>query len=359
MYNANKQGKGNKHAAKIFFGTIRLWSPCKRCLQGIWRCLPKRGVRSFRIVINRNCTDPAARCRGIFLFSEKESGMNIGIIGLGLIGGSMAKAISSFTPHRVFGADLDGEVIARALSDGAIAAEMGAAECALCDMILIALYPGAAIRAAKKWAPYIKKGALMVDLCGTKQGVCAALEPLAKEHGFQFIGGHPMAGREQFGYQASNAGLFRGASMVLTPAPDTDSAVLEKAQEFFYSLGFGRMRICTAAEHDRMIAYTSQLAHVVSSAYVQSEASLSHLGFSAGSFQDMTRVARLYEPMWTELFLNNAQPLADEIDGLIERLKAFSDAIRGGDRDALFNMLHAGRERKELLNAREQERTAY
>lgn len=283
--------------------------------------------------------------------------MDIGIIGLGLIGGSMAKAISSFTHHRVFGADLNGEVLAAAKADGAIAAEMGRNECALCDVILIGLYPGAAIRAAREWAPHIKKGALVVDLCGTKQGVCDALAPLAKEWGFHFIGGHPMAGREKFGYTASNAGLFHGASMVLTPSADTEEAVLQKAQEFFYSLGFGRMRICSAAEHDRMIAYTSQLAHVVSSAYVQSEASLSHLGFSAGSFQDMTRVARLYEPMWTELFLNNAEPLADEIDGLIERLKAFSDAIRTGDRDTLFDMLHAGRERKELLNARERERT--
>jgi len=165
-----------------------------------------------------------------------------------------------------------------------------------------------------------------------------------------------MAGREKFGYDASNAELFRGASMILTPCEDVPAEDLARAQALFYELGFGRMCICTPAEHDRMIAYTSQLAHVVSSAYVQSPASLSHVGFSAGSFQDMTRVARLYEPMWTELFLNNAEPLAMEIDGLVERLQAFSDAIRSGDRQGLFEMLHRGRVRKELLNEREKQR---
>lgn len=279
--------------------------------------------------------------------------MKVGVIGLGLIGGSLAKALSAYTAHTVLGVDTDAAVLERALSDGAISGVLDDAQCALCDVILVALYPGAAIRAVRERADSIRKGALVVDCCGTKTGVCAALEPFAREHGFHFIGGHPMAGREKFGYDASNAELFRGASMILTPSEAVDAAELARAEALFYELGFGRMCICTSAQHDRMIAYTSQLAHVVSSAYVQSPASLSHLGFSAGSFQDMTRVARLYEPMWTELFLNNAEPLVAEIDGLIERLQAFSDAIRTGDRERLFELLRRGRERKELLNERE------
>lgn len=281
--------------------------------------------------------------------------MNVGVIGLGLIGGSMAKALSTYTGHTVFGYDTDAAVLGKALADGAISSTLDEAQCTLCDVILIALYPGAAIRAAQAWADAIRKDALVVDCCGTKSGVCAALEPLALEKGFCFIGGHPMAGREKFGYDASNAGLFRGASMILTPSKAVPAAELERAEALFYELGFGRMCICTPAEHDRMIAYTSQLAHVVSSAYVQSPASLSHVGFSAGSFQDMTRVARLYEPMWTELFLNNAEPLVAEIDGLVERLQAFSSAICNGEREKLFEMLRKGRERKELLNEREKQ----
>ena len=279
--------------------------------------------------------------------------MNVGIIGLGLIGGSMAKAISAYTDHTVLGFDTDPGVLASAIVDGAIARELTPEECAGCDLLLVALYPGAAIRAMEAWAPHVKKGALVVDCCGTKAGVCAAIEPLAGAHGFRFIGGHPMAGRERFGYEASRAELFQGASMVLTPPENITAADLAEAEEFFYKLGFARMRVCTPQEHDRMIAYTSQLAHVVSSAYVQSPTSLFHLGFSAGSFQDMTRVARLYEPMWTELFLNNAEPLTEEIDGLIGRLQAFSNAIRNGEREALFALLHQGRERKELLNEKE------
>ena len=282
--------------------------------------------------------------------------MNVGVIGLGLIGGSMAKALSAYTEHKVFGADRDAAVLEKALSDGAVSGVLNDAQCTACDVILVALYPGAAIRAVQERVHCIRKGALVVDCCGTKGGVCAALEPLARENGFCFIGGHPMAGREKFGYDASNAELFRGASMILTPSEDVSAEQLQRAQAFFYELGFGRMCICSPAEHDRMIAYTSQLAHVVSSAYVQSPASLSHVGFSAGSFQDMTRVARLYEPMWTELFLNNAEPLVMEIDGLVERLQAFSDAIRSGDRETLFEMLRRGRERKELLNEREKQR---
>lgn len=282
--------------------------------------------------------------------------MKIGVIGLGLIGGSMAKALSAYTAHAVFGSDTNAQVLTQALVDGAIGGILDDTACAACDVLLVALYPGTAIRAVSERAGHIRKGALVVDCCGTKGGVCAALEPLAKEKGFCFIGGHPMAGREKFGYDASNAELFRGASMILTPCEDVPAEDLARAQALFYELGFGRMCICTPAEHDRMIAYTSQLAHVVSSAYVQSPASLSHVGFSAGSFQDMTRVARLYEPMWTELFLNNAEPLAMEIDGLVERLQAFSDAIRSGDRQGLFEMLHRGRVRKELLNEREKQR---
>ena len=189
----------------------------------------------------------------------------------------------------------------------------------------------------------------MVDCCGVKRPVCAALGPLAARHGLAFIGGHPMAGRERFGYGSSLETMFDGASMVLTPVPGGAADAQARAQALLAPLGFSRFCVCTPEQHDRMIAYTSQLAHVVSSAYVQSGTALSHVGFSAGSFQDMTRVARLYEPMWTELFLDNAEPLLLELDGLIERLGAFSDAIRRRDGAALYALLHAGRVQRERV----------
>lgn len=282
-----------------------------------------------------------------------------GVLGLGLIGGSMARALHARTAYDVLGLDADAAVVAHALSDGVIRsgahreADM-AALAAACDILLVALYPGAAVAAMERLAPSLKPGALVVDCCGVKQPVCAALEPLSRQYGFTFIGGHPMAGLERFGYDNSRETLFDGASMILTPAPDIAPETVERAGAFFTALGFARIRVCTPEEHDRMIAYTSQLAHVVSSAYVQSDTALSHVGFSAGSFQDMTRVARLYEPMWTELFLDNPGPLLQELDGLIGRLQTFSDAIRRGDRDALYGLLHAGRVRREQITEREQ-----
>ncbi len=280
--------------------------------------------------------------------------MTVGILGLGLIGGSLARALSARTAHRVVGLDTDEAVLAQARADGAIAdgaadADAMARLAGACGALLIALYPGAAVAAAERLFPALRPGTLVVDCCGVKRPVCAALGPLAARHGLAFIGGHPMAGRERFGYGSSLETMFDGASMVLTPVPGGAADAQARAQALLAPLGFSRFCVCTPEQHDRMIAYTSQLAHVVSSAYVQSGTALSHVGFSAGSFQDMTRVARLYEPMWTELFLGNAEPLLLELDGLIERLGAFSDAIRRRDGAALYALLHAGRVQRERV----------
>lgn len=290
--------------------------------------------------------------------------MTVGVIGLGLIGGSLARALSEYTAHTVLGFDRDADVVRRAIADGAIgdgAAFDAEAEpdakarglIARADVLLVALYPGAAIAAVTRAAGSIRRSALVVDCCGVKQPVCAALEPLSRTYGFTFIGGHPMAGLERFGYDNGRAGLFQGASMILTPAEDVPPEQLARAEALFAELGFMRMRRCTPEEHDRMIAYTSQLAHIVSSAYVQSDASLAHIGFSAGSFQDMTRVARLYEPMWVELFLDNPEPLLFELNGLIERLGQFAAAIGAADRERLYALLHAGRVRRERITEEE------
>ena len=285
------------------------------------------------------------------------SDKTIGFIGLGLIGGSIAKALRRVHPeYRLIAYNRSRSSLVEAMSDGTInqATDVIDASFAECDFIFLCMPVSVNIQCLKKLKDLVPDTCVITDVGSVKSTIHEAVRELGMET--RFIGGHPMAGREKFGYDASNAELFRGASMILTPCEDVPAEDLARAQALFYELGFGRMCICTPAEHDRMIAYTSQLAHVVSSAYVQSPASLSHVGFSAGSFQDMTRVARLYEPMWTELFLNNAEPLAMEIDGLVERLQAFSDAIRSGDRQGLFEMLHRGRVRKELLNEREKQR---
>ncbi|MGJ4850000.1 prephenate dehydrogenase [Bacillota bacterium Meth-B3] len=276
--------------------------------------------------------------------------MNIGIAGLGLIGGSMAKAVRAYTAHRVFGFDRDADTQARALEDGTLDGVLDEASVADCRLLLLALYPGAAIEFLEEHAARVGRGALAVDLCGVKRPVCEAGEALARRHGFRFVGGHPMAGRALSGYGASEAGLFQGASMLLTPGADTPPEVLAQLTAFFGALGFRAVHRTDPLEHDRLIAYTSQLAHVLSNAYVKRAMEPGHALFTGGSFQDLTRVARLNEDMWTELFMLNRDCLIEEVDALVGRLQAYADGLRAGDAERLRALLREGSEYKARLS---------
>ena len=272
--------------------------------------------------------------------------MNVGIVGLGLIGGAMAKSIKARTAHTVWGADLDKETMSLARMSGAIDGPLTGENLGRCSLILIAICPGAAIRWVQEHAGEISKSAILVDLCGVKRVVVEALAPIAEEHGFAYIGGHPMAGRERGGFTASSEDLYVGASMILTPDKRTDMQLLETLKDFFLDVGFAGLTFSDPEEHDRIIAYTSQLAHITSSAYVKSPEAQRRRGFSAGSFQDMTRVARLDEDMWTELFLDDADYLVRELDILIENLTAYANALKSGDAERVRALLKEGRERK-------------
>ena len=272
--------------------------------------------------------------------------MQIGIIGLGLIGGSMAKSIKARTSHTVWGADLDQETMLLARMCGAIDAPLTDELLPQCDLILVALCPQAAIDWISAHAAAIAKSAVVVDLCGVKRAVVEQLAPLAASYGFAYIGGHPMAGRERGGFTASSAELYEGASMILTPDKRTDMTLLEMLKSFFLDLGFASLTFSTPEEHDRIIAYTSQLAHIVSSAYIKSPEAQRRRGFSAGSFRDMTRVARLNEDMWTELFLDDADYLTQELEVLMDNLNDYLTALKNRDAQALHDLLKDGREKK-------------
>ncbi len=272
--------------------------------------------------------------------------MNVGIVGLGLIGGSMAKSVKARTDHTVYGADLDGETMTMARMCGAIDGPLTAQTLPQCDLVLVAVCPGAAIRWVRDHAAEVSSSAILVDLCGVKRVVVESLAPIAREHGFAYIGGHPMAGRERGGFTASSDDLYVGASMILTPDERTDIELLETLKSFFLDVGFAGLTFSDPAEHDRIIAYTSQLAHITSSAYVKSPEAQRRRGFSAGSFQDMTRVARLDENMWTELFLDDADYLTAEVEELISHLQEYRDALAARDEDRLRALLKEGRELK-------------
>ena len=275
--------------------------------------------------------------------------MIFGIVGLGLIGGSLARSIKFHSQDTVYGADLNETTILQAKMVNAIDEVLTEENLGDCDVVLAALYPKASVDWVLAHIDAFKPGSLVIDCCGVKRFVCDRLFPAFEGRKAVFMGGHPMAGRERSGFSYAQDDLFENASMILCPAPGTDVETVRRAKEIFLSIGFGKVRFSNPLEHDEMIAFTSQLAHVVSGAYVQTPLARKHKGFSAGSFQDMTRVARLNENMWTELFLENDDLLLSQTQALIDRLTEYRDALRDRDEDALRAILRRGRETKEAL----------
>ena len=272
--------------------------------------------------------------------------MNIFIAGLGLIGGSLARAISSHTCHSVFGFDRSPSACGKALAEGAVSAIATEKDITDCDIIIVALYPGASIEFLEQNCKRFKKGAIVIDTCGIKSEICEKGFEIADKNGFTFIGGHPMAGVERSGFEHSFASLFDGASMILCPSESTKKEETDTVSSLCEEIGFGRITISTPSHHDKVIAFTSQLAHLVSSAYVAGEYATEHKGFSAGSYKDMTRVARLNADMWTELFFENKENLSCVCTELIGNLAKFKDALDKGDRESVHKMLSDGNERK-------------
>ena len=275
--------------------------------------------------------------------------MIFGIVGLGLIGGSLARSIKYHSDHTVLATDINETALLQARMVQAIDGELTDDRLAECDAVLTALYPQASVDWILAHLDGFRPGALVIDCCGVKRFVCERLFPAFRGRKSIFIGGHPMAGRERSGFSYAQDDLFENASMILTPAPGTDIETIRRAKKMFLSVGFGRVRFTTPEEHDEMIAFTSQLAHIVSGAYVDSPLAARHRGFSAGSFRDMTRVARLNETMWTELFLENDDLLLAQTEHLIKNLTAYRDALRDRDEEKLKAILRRGREIKEAL----------
>ncbi len=273
------------------------------------------------------------------------------IAGLGLIGGSMAKAIKKHTDCRVVGWNRTESVARQALADGAIDSIATEEDFSTCDLLIPVLYPEATMRFLKEKIPKMKKDAMIVDLVGVKARLAAEIGPYAKKYGVRYTGGHPMAGLARAGYERSFADLYVGASMILVPTVSTGPGDVQELSAFFRNVGFGMIKVCTGEVHDRMIAHTSQLAHIVSSSYVRSPVSALYSGFAGGSYKDMTRVASLNEKVWKELFLWNRDALLPEIDDLIRAMTEVRDAIEAGDGDRLESLLRVGREAKERIDA--------
>lgn len=273
----------------------------------------------------------------------------VGVVGLGLMGASLCKALKA-AGYPVLGVDIDESTQKYAELTGTVDGKLEDAAIEDCDFLFIALYPGAAVDWLTRHAAQVKKDAVVTDLCGVKRAVCAPCFELARANGFTYVGGHPMAGRQFSGIKYAQADLYRDATMILVPREKEDLFTLSRLRDLLRAVGFAHVTITTAGEHDRMIAFTSQLAHVVSNAYIKSPTAAGHRSFSAGSYRDLTRVAKLNETMWTELFLDNADYLGEELDCIIAALSAYRKALAEGDADTLRALLREGRERKEEID---------
>ncbi len=282
----------------------------------------------------------------------------VGIVGLGLIGGSFARAYAAAGwPVRAWDTDADTLAIARIdVLAGFLRTQDDISQC---DLLILAAYPDACLSWLRSHAEQLGElsrtgsAPLVIDAAGVKGHVCAEAFALASTYGFDFCGAHPMAGTEFSGFAHARADLFTGAPMVLTPPQLDDIArlnLLDRAHTLLAPCGFGTFSVTTPEIHDRVIAFTSQLAHVVSNAYVKSPTAQEHHGFSAGSYRDLTRVAHLNPRMWSELMLEDASNLAREIATLQGNLEQVRRALVNKDRDELESLLADGDRIKRALD---------
>ena len=275
--------------------------------------------------------------------------MKVGILGLGLIGGSLARAYAK-NGHDVFAAESNSSILEFAQLADVVHGVLTEHTIPACDLILLAIYTGG----AKKWlienAQFISSSALVIDCCGIKEEICSCGFEQATKFGFTFVGGHPMAGSHFSGFKYSRSNLFQGAPMVLVPPVYDDPMLLSRVKEALKPCNFGSFAVTTAKRHDELIAFTSQMPHIVSNAYIKSPTATQHKGFSAGSYKDLTRVAWLNPEMWAELFLSNKENILKELNCYISNLIQYKQAIENDDTDTLIRILDEGRKCKEEVD---------
>lgn len=275
--------------------------------------------------------------------------MTVGILGLGLIGGSLARAYKK-AGNTVYACDLDESILSFAELAGVIDAPLTTERIGACDLILLSVYADASATWLENNAMYVDPSALVIDCCGIKEDICRRCFPVADKYGFTFVGGHPMAGSHFSGFKYSRSNLFQGAPMVLVPPRYDDPLLLDRIKNALSPCGFKQFSVTSAEEHDKMIAFTSQMPHIISNGYIKSPTALQHSGFSAGSYKDLTRVAWLNPQMWSELFLSNKHNVLQELDYFIGSLQEYKLAIERDDADHLIRLLDEGRKRKEEVD---------
>lgn len=275
--------------------------------------------------------------------------MKIIIAGLGLIGGSFARSIKKFTDHHVIGIDSDDSSLDMALAMESIDEVIPVDRMDLLkkgDLIIVALPPHEIVKFILDNVKNFRSGSIVTDVCGVKEHILNSVAMPLEEANVDFIGSHPMAGTEFSGFAFSNSNMFHGASYLLTPSENAKLESIEMLRELALNIGFQNVIVTDPQTHDKAIAYTSQLAHIVSNSYIRSTTLPKEKGFSANSFLDMTRVALLDPNTWSELFILNKENLISEIDQLTEHIGELRNAIASENRIEIKNLLCKGRDLK-------------
>lgn len=278
--------------------------------------------------------------------------MKIGIIGLGLMGGSLGKTLKKLGGFTVYGYDISDTTMLKADMVGAINGVLTEETSKDIDMLIVSLYPSSFLSSIERFLPNLKDGAIITDFCGIKRQTVKEMKALAEKYpNLVFVGGHPMAGREFSGIDRAVSTLFDKASMILCNV-NADIFTLEQVKKFYLSLGFSEVIITTPEYHDRAIAFTSQLCHIVSNAFIKNDIATEHFGYSAGSYKDLTRVARLNPEMWAELMIENKDNLKKELGEFIDNISKYLDALNLGDKEQLKSLLKEGNERKLSIDSK-------
>jgi len=271
----------------------------------------------------------------------------VAVIGLGIMGGSIAKALKKSNKYYVVGYNKPEEINDKALKDGAVDEIWDGTTPLDTDITLLAVNPRVTFELLETLPSLLKKGSILTDICGVKGEVVSLGEEVCKRAGIRFVGGHPMAGRERSGYDYSTEDLFFNRSYILTETQNTDKEAINELSQMALDIGCAGVTITSPAHHDKMIAYTSQIPHILAGAYMNSPTSATHNGYSAGSYHDVSRVASVDENLWTQLFLANKENLLYEIDILIRNLQDYKDAVACMDGSRLSGIIKTGRILKE------------
>ncbi len=274
----------------------------------------------------------------------------IAIIGLGLIGASLSMALKGFEDYEVVGVDSDPATLDFARAHGAAHRVTSDAQAAIrgADVVFLCLHPGAIVDFMSTYRDQFKPGSLVTDVCGIKTAIMEAAAVLPPS--VDFIGCHPMAGKETSGIWNADRDLFRGAHYIITPRPQSRPEHVALLKRIAAHLGCRDVVDTTTAKHDAIIAYTSQVMHIMAVAVCDDPDLFDCKGFEGGSFRDCTRVAALDVPLWTELFSMNAPALTKVIRNLEDNLRAYREVIEGGDTAALAEKLAWSADRKRHMD---------